>query len=233
MKGKMWFLIGFFIILVLAMGISCWEYPERKTDAPEPDPKRTFRMEYDYMWGYDVFAQGTQKADSAFSPANTDLVIHFDDIIEPAHVVDWESLGIYLSWYWEITGGPDPRFVYKSYMMAMQDADGKPSEQGEEMLGYTAAGGLEGLAHSVIFVQAIMDNYPGDQNMIDKTPIHEMGHIRGLHDLCDTNGIFNPEHDENDCVMGQGKYPVCTGQDVSINPHFCSACCDRVKQVEW
>jgi len=70
--------------------------------------------------------------------------------------------------------------------------------------------------------------------MLAKTPIHEMGHLRaGLPELCNEDGSFNPEHNEFDCVMGQGKIAICTGYDVATNPHFCSSCIQKLKEIKW
>lgn len=104
------------------------------------------------------------------------------------------------------------------------------------MLGETRGGGEGGVVFAIIFVGAIRNLYPGDQNMETKTPIHEMGHVRAkLSKLCDTAFIYvmNPDHNDSSCVMGQGKIATCTDKDVSINPHFCDSCLTKLKKVIW
>jgi hypothetical protein len=240
MKGKRWFLVGFLILAVSIIVTSCILWPERKTSTPTPDPRRTYSMEYDYMVSYDVFTiTGQQRAEAAFSAANTDLAIHFSDVIIPAEMWPYDSLGYYYDDYWDTVfiPGTGTRLRYKSYLIGIQDAWGKPPQPGGGVLiGETRGGRMEGVAHSIIFVQAIRDAYGGDQNMESKTTIHEMGHIRAIDShLCDTTNIYimNPDHNDSSCVMGQGKIATCTGQDLSINPHFCPICIDKVKKVSW
>lgn len=234
MKRKRWFLVGFLILSTLFMETSCWLTATRKTHAPTPDPRRTYSMEYDHMLTYDVFAYpGQQRAEAAFSAANTDLAIHFSDIIVPAVMWPYDSVQYYYDDYWTQVAG---RLVYKTYMIAIMDAWDKPPQPGGGVLiGETRGGRMEGVAHSIIFVQAIRDVYGGDQNMESKTTIHEIGHMRAIaSELCDENGVFmNPDHNDSSCVMGQGKIATCTDKDLSINPHFCPMCIDKIKKVSW
>jgi len=195
-------------------------------------------MEYDCQISYNVFGGGTQKADSAFSPANTDVWVNYSEEGLTDSIVNWPKVTAYMSWHWELISGPVelgyPKLRYSSYMMAMQDATEKPSDEGEEILGCTFSPGACGYTCAVIFVQAIKNSFPEDQNMIDYVPIHEMGHMRGtLTHLCDEYGMMRSEHNDSSCVMGQDKFAICTGKDVSANPHFCPMCIEKLKQVLW
>lgn len=239
MKGKTWYLVGFLILSVLVMEISCWEYPERKTDAPEPDPRRTFPMEYDCQISYDIFSQGEwYKADSVFNAVNTNLSIHWSELGLDDEVVNYDSVQYYIWPHIEKTDTTAQQVIkHKSYMMAMQDAYDKDDPPGLVTIGWqTGEGG--GYTMCAIFVQAIRDNFFGSdiELMEIKTPIHEMGHMRAnLTDLCDPNDLsqINPEHDDYSCVMGQGKIAPCTGQDVATNPHFCPMCIEKLKKITW
>lgn len=234
MKGNVLKLIVFFLALLFTFFFSNCE----KKDGTKPlDGIAVFIMEYDCQSGYHIFAD-TSNIAQTFREANTELSIFFDALYLYPEEVNYESLGYYLFQHFTTIGSPpDQQLRYKSYIIAIKDAYNKPVEPGDQiMLGQTSAGGDEGFAHSVIFVQSIKDNYdpPDEENMLAKTPIHEMGHLRaGLPELCNEDGSFNPEHNEFDCVMGQGKIAICTGYDVATNPHFCSSCIQKLKEIKW
>lgn len=212
------------------------EDPRQYIETP-PDSRTWYTPEYDYKAGYDVFTL-YQVAVNAFASCRTDLSITFDDVITPAEEVRYDSIGWIMDYYSQTTGGIDPQFACGSYLLAIKDAYNKPSIPGlGEILGVTFDTG-SGYAWAAIFVQAIMDNYPGDERMLIKTAIHEMGHMRAyLSHLCyspDTlHWYMSSDHDDVSCVMGTGKIAMCTGQDLTVNPHFCPKCCDRLGQVGW
>jgi hypothetical protein len=235
-------LVGVLILSVSVMEISCKEPADDKTQV-DGDTTRTFQMEYDHMVGYDVFASpGESYIRQAFDAASTKLDVTFSDgNIEPA-IWKFDSLGYYYSNYWttQYIPGVGTRLVYKSYLIAIKDAWNKPPETKDViMLGYTPKNdrGIEGIAQSVIFVQAIRDNYPGVTRMEYKVTIHEMGHARvDLTHLCldsDPYVMNDNDHDLDDCVMGQGQVAPCTNMDLSINLHFCPKCRGKLKGVTW
>jgi hypothetical protein len=236
MKRKNWTLVGFLILAMSFVDISCPLFVTRKTSTPMPDPWRIYSMEYDCQISYDILTQGWYKADSVFSAAKTNLSIHWSESGLESQEVYYDSVQYYIWPHMEkINPGPSQQIRYKSYMMAMQDAYGKPVTPGFTIIGWqTGSGG--GYTMCVVFVQAIRDNYfpPDDKIMEIKTAIHEMGHMRAdLSDLCDDYGGVNPDHDDLSCVMGWAKICPCTGQDVATNPHFCQMCIDKLKKVFW
>ena len=228
------------LVALFTMGGVCdwfWGSPGDVTEQP-PDGRTIFFPEYDYMEGYDVFQYGQTYAINAFDPCNTDFWAFYDEVITPVRQIRWDSIGWYVVNQWSrTTGGSNPSFDYKAYMCAIKDAyDRPPGESGT--LAYTVDGGAEGYTWSVIFVQAITDRFPGDQGAIEHTTIHEMGHMRAdLTHLCYTLDsviwLMSPDHDDSSCVMGEEKISRCTNKDLSINPHFCPACCGRIMHVQW
>jgi hypothetical protein len=232
---KLQFLLLFPLVMLTSM--SGWLGCEGVPSETPQDGRTVFRPEYDYMQGYDALTDyGT--VINAFAPCGTDLNIYFDDVITPARTICWDSVGWYAVNQWsDNCCGADPRFDYKAYLVAIQDAYDRPPDYAQT-LGYTIDKGVEGYTWSVIFVQAIMDTFPGDQAAINQATIHEMGHMRAaLTELCYTldsvNWYMSPNHDDSSCVMGDVKIAKCTGKDCSIDPHFCPACCNRLSQVRW
>jgi hypothetical protein len=235
-KLKLPLLLG--LVALFAMGYRCSGGGSPPSETP-PDGRSSFYPEYDYMDAYDAFAYGTARAVNAFAPCGTDLNVFFDEVITPAQVLHYDSVGYFMMQHAQLTGSPDAQFVYKSYLLAIEDAHHKPvlPPPFGEILGRTYDTG-SGYAWAVIFVQAIIDEYPGYPDMIDKTAIHEMGHMRAdLTHLCYTpdsvNWYMSPYHDDSSCVMGQARISLCTNKDLATNPHFCPACCGRLKQVQW
>ena len=55
MKGKRWYLLAFLIFSMLVLQVSCEDDEETPISTVGDDP-RSFHMEYDHMWSYDVFA---------------------------------------------------------------------------------------------------------------------------------------------------------------------------------
>lgn len=115
MRGNGLKVLAFFLVLLFTFFFSSCEKKEGEIPL---DGRAIFIMEYDCQIGYNVFAYGTEKADSAFPQANTDLDIFFSDIIDPALVVPYESLGYYIDDYWETIylPGEGTILAYKSYM---------------------------------------------------------------------------------------------------------------------
>lgn len=202
-----------------------------------PDAVSAYIPEYDHMVGYDVLT-GYEDVVNAFSSCRTDLNVIFDDVIYPAFSINFNSIGEFMTEHAQlITGQSGPEFACGSYLLAVLDAYNKPILPDGEVAGITFGTG-SGFAWAVIFVQVLYETYPGDQNMINKTPIHELGHMRAnLTELCykDYQGYWHmgADHDDQSCVMGQGKIAICTGWDVTANPHFCPKCCNRLSQVQW
>lgn len=60
-----------------------------------------------------------------------------------------------------------------------------------------------------------------------KVTIHELGHQRGglaLPHFCIDKNTRHPDHNRDDCVMGQFIISPCTGQNLVNNPRFCEWC---------
>ena len=76
----------------------------------------------------------------------------------------------------------------------------------------------------------------GMQNgfMITKTCCHELGHqFANLTHLCkkDANDCWywdTDNHNDDDCLMGQGDEAICTGADLLFYIHFCDSCMHRI-----
>jgi hypothetical protein len=239
MKERRWYLVGILIACVSLMDISCKEESDDKIQV-DSDTECTYQMEYDHMLSYDVFAPpGESCIRQAFSEASTELDITFSDDDIPAAIWPYQELGAYYYPYMtrQIVEGVGEMLVHKSYLIAIQDASGKPPEpDGSIMTGYTIDKGKEGAATSVVFVKAIRDNHPNNQRMEYKVTIHEMGHARAsLTHLCLDNNpnIMSDEHDTADCVMGQGEISTCTGLDLTVLLHFCPKCREKIKKVSW
>ncbi|MEW5994524.1 MAG: hypothetical protein AB1744_09025 [Candidatus Zixiibacteriota bacterium] len=224
------------LVALLTMGDICDGGGGSPGDATEepPDGRSIFNPEYDYMEGYDVFPTGESYAMNAFAPCNTDLIAYFDEVITPAVEIEFDSLYYYMRDHAQIYS--DSTFVYKAQLLGMPDALDKPVVHGINPLGVTFFGPFDD-RRSAIFVQAIRDLGGDVQSMLEKTVIHELGHARGkLTHLCYYSGgnwYQSPDHNDEACVMGRARISLCTGRDLTANPHFCPACCDRLKRVNW
>jgi hypothetical protein len=72
-----------------------------------------------------------------------------------------------------------------------------------------------------------------DHEYIGITDAHELGHqIADLPDLC-TGSVMNPFHSDNSCLMGDMPIAICTGEDITSNPHFCDSCTNALKNASW
>lgn len=227
-------LIPILFASLLTLGSSCTQLIPPAT-AP-PNARTLFKPEYDRQFGYNLFDQGTAKVENTYAPCGTDVSIQFDEVITPVQVIHYDSVGFYMNAHAQISNG---QFDFKAYLLAIKDASNKPPPPppGIEILARTYDHG-SGFAWAVIYVDAIKRNYPfpDDQPMIDKVTIHEMGHMRvNLTHLCDalTGQIMTADHDDSSCVMGSGKISTCTNKDLTVNPHFCPADCERLKKVKW
>lgn len=222
------------LVLLLLVGLftSCWDSdPDDYTEQP-PDGRSCFQPEYDYMEGYDVFQYGQTYAINAFDPCNTDFWAFQDEVITPAVEIDFNELYYYMRDHAQIYD--DSTFVYKAQLLGMPKALNVPG--GLVPTGITMRDTL-GYIRSAIFVQNIRDLGGDVQSMLEKVVIHELGHMRGdLTHLCYESGgnwYQSPDHNDEACVMGQGRISYCTGRDLTANPHFCPACCARLKRVNW
>lgn len=237
MKGKIWYLVGFLILSVSVMEISCWLYPTRKTHAPTPDPRRTYMTEYDCQISSNILSPAGRKErlQLAFDQANTDLEIVYSEEYIPDTVVSWELKGMYMSWHWHTTGGPDPRFVFKSYTISVCSLSNVPPDEGV-VLGWSSGRGMEGLAMGMILTGTIRFVYMPSDSMEIKVLLHEWGHMRdNLPHLCLSagGGMDFDNHNQQDCLMAQTEIAECTGQWVDRNMHFCGICLDKLKKVTW
>lgn len=207
----------------------CEENPEN-LQHQLPEGSTIFNPEYDYMQYCDLFYAGDDFVCNAFAPCYTDLQFHYDDELPPQSVrFDGLTFFVYQTSDLEENG----EFSYKSYLLSIADAYEKPTG---EVLGYTANAGDEGYAFTVIFVDAIDSCYPNDPSMIEKTTVHELGHMRAdLPHLCfDTYPtIQNSFHNSSSCVMGTGEISTCTYIDLTQNLHFCDSCCLYLGYVNW
>jgi hypothetical protein len=132
----------------------------------------------------------------------------------------------------------DSSFMYKVQLLGMPDALNKPGGGVFEIVGITFFDTADH-RRSAIFVQAIRDLGGDVQGMLEKSVIHELGHARAkLTHLCyfneeDSTWYQSSDHDDPACVMGQARIAPCTGYDLTVDPHFCPACCNRLKRVNW
>lgn len=227
MKGKTWFLVGFLIILILVLQVSC-ENDEETPVTTDGDTTRSFQMEYDHMWSYDALSgAGEDRARNAFSPAKTSLNIYWSNWIDD-QVWNYRDLDEYVKTYAQRTNG---LFDHQCYLLALGEVTNLlPSNMG----GATRDDGIQGKARSFIFVHNIRQYYPTYEEMVHKVVIHELGHARAnLSHLCIDDTTMSDEHDLNDCVMAQGRYATCTGYDVTAYLRFCNKCINRIHAVKW
>jgi len=223
------------LVGLFTMGDRCGGGGEPPDETP-PDGRSVFFPEYDYMEDYDVFQYGEKYAIDAFDPCNTDFDAFDDDIITPAVEIDFYHLFDYMKDHAQRYD--DSTFVYKVQLLGMGDALNKPGEGAFEIVGITFYDTTDH-RRSAIFVQAIIDMGGDVQSMLEKSVIHELGHARGkLTHLCyfdtiDSTWYQSPDHNDPACVMGQGRIAPCTGHDLTVDPHFCPACCNRLKRVKW
>jgi hypothetical protein len=228
MRRKTWYMVGFLIILTLAMEISCWETSDDKTEV-DGDTTLIFYMEYDHMWSYDVLENdGEQRLRDAFSPSGTELIIHVSNWIDD-EVWDYRDLdSVYVPMYADRTNG---LFDHKCYLLAMGEVTNLPVP---DIGGATRDDGQPGKVRSFIFVHNIREYYPDYEKMVHKVTIHEMGHARAnLSHLCQADGTMSPDHDVPDCIMAQGRWASCTGFDVTLELRFCNMCRERISNVSW
>ncbi len=214
-------------------------------DTASPDRKSVFQFEYDYMTGYNVFANGETKARNAFSTCNTDLTIAYDDTDIVPMNINWR-LPILDTMMNHATTWPgvDPNdFVFNAYLLGMNKAVNIPSNENLDAFGVTFrlydSTLDETFVFSAIFVQTIRDYGSYVQPLLEKTVIHELGHSRlqpNFSHSCEFNGtawVSSPYHNDPACVMGMGRINACNSIDITINPHFCPADCERLKKVTW
>jgi len=59
-------------------------------------------MEYDCQISYNVFFYGTEKADSAFASANTELIMRYNETYLTDSIMEWNSIGPFGSRHWTL-----------------------------------------------------------------------------------------------------------------------------------
>ncbi len=209
-----------------------------------PNGRTVFEFEYDYMTGYNVFASGETYARNPFSSCNTDLTIAYDqeNITPPSTMINFTLVLNYMQTHAQkYLGGSQHDYIYTAHLLGMNNASNKPFEQSFAMFATTFRFRHTDTSALFLFTAIYKDeilSFGGDvQAMLQKTVIHELGHSRGnLTHLCDPSGlgwVQAPEHDDPSCVMGTGHISLCSSNNLTINPHFCPADCERLKKITW
>ena len=230
MKQRTWCLAGLLILCVSVMESSCWEGTTTKRDV-DPDTTVVFMMEYDHVWSYDVLDySGEQRLGDAFSPSGTELDIYVSNFISD-DTWNYDSMSYYIDVYAEKTNG---QYDHKCYLLALGEVTNIPDPPGKITVGLTSNPGEEGEVTSINFVYRIRQLYPDYEKMVHQVTIHELGHARAyLTHLCLDDSTMSPDHDNEGCVMAEGRYAACTGQDVTEHLRFCNKCINNLAKAKW
>lgn len=190
----------------------------------EPTNGKTFTIEYDHQVSYDCLRDGTRKVDNAFKEANSPLEFVPDDTLADEYISE-ADLGSYFFNHVERDSAGVNR-KYPGYLCGIQALLDSISGG---VLDTVAGQSTMGQGYSFICVQVADFLW-----YLDKHIIHELGHQRaGLSHLCLNANKMNPAHNDSSCVMGQSETAICTGKDLTWEPHFCPACLNTIRNVTW
>ncbi|MEK7775479.1 MAG: hypothetical protein AAB305_06305 [Candidatus Zixiibacteriota bacterium] len=232
------------IIVLIRWTVGC-SNPQEVT----PDGFTVFAVEYDYMTGCNVFTGETAGEEyplPAFASCKTSLKIVYDEVITTVVYPDFNQNGLlnYVLDHAQASLGPPVDFYYDHYLIGMANAYNKPGEGYFATFAYTMSWteqeGGDHIRCTAIFNDEIQTN--GGSNKpatLKKTVIHELGHNRAaLQHLCKLNSSNSGWvqdsllHNDPGCVMGVGITSLCSSTDLTANPHFCTICCERLKQTK-
>jgi len=201
-----------------------------------------FDLEYDHQWGLGLFAllengfpaKLYNAFDRGYDGARTTVTLHPDQAdqgnSDPMELVVWQWDYLHITQLDHYTLTEDESdFLHEGHLCVIVNVDVnfEPPPEGEEKELETGAS-LDAPppgrgAWSIIFWDACQNN-----DQIVQVVIHELGHQRGqdyLPHLCmEDKKTINPEHNRDDCVMGQYIISPCTGQNLVNNPRFCGLC---------
>jgi len=168
--------------------------------------------------------ENTRKVDNAFDQAGTALEFVTDDTLEDCYISE-ADLGLYFFNHVERDSTGVNR-KYPGYLCGIQAILDSITGQ---VIDTMAGASTQGQGYSFVCVQVT-----GFGLYLDKAIIHELGHQRAnLSELCIDQYTMNPDHNADDCVMGQGEWAVCTNQNLTMHPEFCGNCCNAIKGVSW
>jgi len=207
-----------FLLGGLVFVSGCGETPVTVTNG------NTFTIEYDHQVSYDCLMYGTRKVDNAFDEANTALEFVSDDTLEDCYISEADLRLYFFNHVERDSTGVNRK--YPGYLCGIQ---GLLDSISGEVLDTVAGESTQGQGYSFVCVQVT-----GFGLYLDKAIIHELGHQRAsLSHLCLDANTMNPAHNDSSCVMGQRETAICTGKDLTWDPHFCPACRNTIKNVSW
>jgi hypothetical protein len=188
---------------------------------------KTFTIEYDHQQSWTCFPwwDGPERARKAFKKADTELNIIYNDTTLTDSLVKLSQRLIYHDDHrqWE-----DSIPVFPAYLCGIKAFTYDNGVMIDTIAGWTY--------YSIYFPRwSFVCGYIAyGYNFRDKTSIHELGHQRAnLSHLCIDENTMNPDHNAEDCVMGQGEWAVCTNKNLTNHPEFCSNCCNIIRGISW
>lgn len=189
---------------------------------------KKFTIEYDHQISYECFpwSDGPERARKAFKKADTELDIKYDQITLTDSLIKLSQRLIYHNDHrqWEEPNTP----VYPGYLCGIKAFTYENGVTIDSIAGWTY---YSSSSPRWSFVCGLVTP---DWSFRDKTTIHELGHQRvNLSHLCIDQYTINPDHNTDNCVMGQGAIASCTNKDLTNNPEFCGNCCNAIKSVSW
>jgi len=206
-----------FLLGGLALVWGCSSDPVVETNG------KTFTIEYDHQESYETHGLARSTAEKAFEQANTTLEFVFNDTLPDCYISEADLRAYFL---YHVEKDSTGNRKYPGYLCGIQAL--LDSITGE-VLDSVAGESTSGQGWSFVCVEVT-----GFGAHLNKTTIHELGHQRAsLPHLCLDANTMNPTHNDSSCVMGQGETSICTGKDLTWDPHFCPACRNTIKNVSW
>jgi hypothetical protein len=217
MKGK---ISVFFLLVALVFVWGCEIKPPTPTDGGK------FTLEYDHEESWTCFPWGLDRAQNAFYETNTVLDIIYDDTTLTDALVGYLQRFTYHDTHRQWDENNDG--VYPGYLCGIKGFADTLGQLIDTIAGLTW---MDVPYHCFSFVCGYVAY---SWNYRDKTAIHELGHQRAhLSHLCIDDYTMNPDHNAEDCVMGNGEVAICTNQNLTMHPEFCGNCCNAIKGVSW
>ena len=215
MKEK---LLVLFLLVGLILVWGCGSTPTTQTNG------RKFTLEYDHQESWTCFPWGLERPKKAFEEASTVLNVVYDNTTLTDSLIPYLDRFKYHIAHrqWDA----DSNCVYPGYLCGIKAYANEIGVLIDTIAGLTWM--------DIPRFSYVCGYVASSWNYRDKTAIHELGHQRArLSHLCLDEYSMNPDHNAEDCVMGNGELAICTGENLVFYPEFCPACRDRIKAVDW